>query len=85
MGAKLAVAYIEKGQWAGAAAELERLAAANKDPKVARDALWQAAEYYDKAGSRGAAAKAYERYLAQNPQPLEPAIEARFRLAPHRP
>jgi TolA-binding protein len=78
---KLAVAYLEKGQWAGAAGEFERLAATNKDPKIARDALWQAAEYYEKAGSRAAAAKVYERYLAQNPQPLEPAVEARYRLA----
>ena len=78
---KLAVAYLEKKQWAGAAGEFERLSAANKDPKVAREFLWQAAEYYEKAGARAPAAKAYERYLAQNPQPLEPAIEARFRLA----
>jgi TolA-binding protein len=81
VGKKLAVAYLEKGQWAGAAGEFERLAAANKDPKVVRDALWQAAELYEKAGARAPAAKAYERYVAQNPQPLEPAVEARFRLA----
>jgi TolA-binding protein len=81
VGNKLAVAYLEKGQWAGAAGEFERLAASTKDPKVARDALWQAAEFYDKAGARPAAAKAYERYIEQDPQPLEPAIEARARLA----
>jgi len=78
---KLALAYLEKGQGPQAAAEFERIAAAQKDPKVARDALWQAAELYEKAGSRGPAAKAYERYLRQSPQPLEPALEARFRLA----
>jgi TolA-binding protein len=78
---KLAVAYTEQGQWAGAAGEFERLAASTKDPKIARDALWQAAEFYEKAAQRGPAAKAYERYLAQNPQPLEPAVEARYRLA----
>jgi len=78
---KLAVAYMEKGQWAGAAGEFERLAASSKDPKIARDALWQAAEFYEKANQRAPAGKAYERYLAQNPQPLEPAVEARHRLA----
>ena len=78
---KLAVAYLEKGSWANAAGELERLAASNKDPKVARDALWQAAELYEKANAKPAATKAYERYLAQYPQPLEPAVEARYRLA----
>jgi TolA-binding protein len=78
---KLAVAYLEKGQWAGAAGEFERLATTHKDPKIAREALWQAAEFYEKAGSRASAANAYERYLAQNPQPFEAAVEARFRLA----
>jgi tetratricopeptide (TPR) repeat protein len=79
--AKLALAYVESGQWAGAAGEFERLAAANKDPLVTRDALWQAAEFHEKAGNRAAAVKTYERYLLQNPQPIEPALEARYRLA----
>ena len=78
---KLAVAYLEKGNWAQAAGEFERLAATSNDPKIARDALWQAAELYEKGKARTPAAKAYERYLRQNPEPLEPAIEARFRLA----
>jgi tetratricopeptide (TPR) repeat protein len=78
---KLALVYVENGQWAGAAGEFERLAATNKDPLVTRDALWQAAEFYEKAGKRAAAVKTYERYLVQNPQPIEPALEARYRLA----
>ncbi|MDQ6684548.1 MAG: tetratricopeptide repeat protein [Pseudomonadota bacterium] len=82
-GKKLTVAYLEKGQWTSAAGELERIAAAaaKGDPRTARDAQWQAAELYDKGDSRAAAAKAYERYLAQYPTPLEPAVEARWRLA----
>ncbi len=79
--AKLALAYTEKAQWAQAAAEYERLAVAKKDPQLSRDALWQAAELYEKAGSRANAAGAYERYLRQNPESLEPAVEARYRLA----
>jgi len=81
VGNKLAVTYLEKQQWAQAAAEFERMAASNPDPQAARAALWQAAELYEKAGARASAAKAYAHYLAQNPQPLEPAVEARFRLA----
>ena len=85
VGPKLAVAYTEQGQWGPAALELERLATSSKEPDAARAALWQAAEYHEKAGSRGPAAKAYERYLAltlaQRPAPLEPSIEARARLA----
>jgi TolA-binding protein len=82
---KLALAYTEKGQWAGAAGEFERLATSSKDPKIARDAQWQAAEFYEKANARPAATKAYERYLAltlqERPQPLSSALEARWRLA----
>ena len=85
VGNKLAVAYLEKGQWAQAAGEFERVAATAKDPKLAREAQWQAAELHEKAaekgGSRALAAKSYERYLAQNPEPMERALEARYRLA----
>ncbi|HEX6706436.1 MAG TPA: tetratricopeptide repeat protein [Albitalea sp.] len=81
VGGKLATAYMEKGNWAQAAGELERMSAAQKDPKLARDALWQAAELYEKANQRAPAAKIYERYLKQNPEPLELALEARHRLA----
>ena len=78
---KLAVAYLEKGQWSNAAVELERIATREKDPKVARDTLWQAAELYDKANAKPAAGKAYERFLALNPPSLESAVEVRWRLA----
>ena len=85
VGNKLAVAYLEKGQWAQAAGEFERVAATSKDSKLAREAQWQAAELHEKAaekgGSRAAATKAYERYLAQNPEPMERALEVRYRLA----
>jgi tetratricopeptide (TPR) repeat protein len=78
---KLALAYVEKGNWALAAGEFEKLAAANKDPQLARAGLWQAAEMYEKAGARAPAIRAYERYVKQYPDPLEPALEARYRLA----
>ncbi len=78
---KLALVYLEKGLWANAGAEFERIATTSKNPKIASGALWQAGELYEKARAPAAATKAYERFLAQNPQPLESAIEARFRLA----
>jgi TolA-binding protein len=77
---KLAAVYTEQGKWALAAAEFERISVAKKDPQLARGALWQAAELYEKAGAREPAAKAYERYVQLNPQPLEAAVEARYRL-----
>ena len=79
--AKLAVAYGEQGNWTQAASEFERLAATQKDPQLARGALWQAAELHEKGNARPAAVKAYERYLKQYPEPFEPAMEARHRLA----
>ncbi len=85
VGAKLAVAYVEKGQWTQAAGEFERVAATSTDTKLARDSLWQAAELHDKAAEKGAsrapAAKDYTLYLQKYPQPLAPALEARWRLA----
>jgi TolA-binding protein len=78
---KLAVCYMESGQTLKAAAEYGALAATGKDIALAREALWQSAELYDKGGQERSAAAAYERYIRQNPRPLEPAIEARYRLA----
>ncbi len=81
VGAKLAVVYAEDGKWALAATEFEHLATTSKDPALVRDAQWQAAELHEKAGARGAATKAFERYLAQYPQPMPAALEARWHLA----
>lgn len=86
VGAKLALAYLERQQWSQAAGEFERVAATAKDANVAREALWQSAELHEKAadaksGPRSTAAKAYERYLKQYPLPLERGLEARWRIA----
>ncbi|MCW5661462.1 MAG: tetratricopeptide repeat protein [Burkholderiaceae bacterium] len=81
VGPKLAAAYLEKGQGAQAAVEFERLAGTHKDPSIAKSSLWQAAELYEKSGSRSAAARAYERYIKQYPESLETSIEVRYRLA----
>jgi cellulose synthase operon protein C len=81
---KLAVAYLEKGRWSDAAGEFERVAAgsgAGKDPKVAQEALWQAAELHTKGNNRVASGRAYERYLKQYPEPFERSVETRHRLA----
>lgn len=78
---KLALCYLEGGQPLKAAVEFEAMAAGKKDVKFNREALWQAAELYEKAGHDKNALAAYERYVSQHPSPLEPAIEARYRLA----
>lgn len=79
---KLAVAYLEQGKWSQAAVEFEALASnQSKDAPVRREALWQAAELHEKSGNEPHAQVAYERYVMQFPNPLEPAVEARQRLA----
>jgi cellulose synthase operon protein C len=78
---KLAVCYLESGQPLKAASEFEAMAGGGKDVKFSSGALWQAAELYEKAGHEKNATAAYERYVKQYPRPLEPAIEARYRLA----
>ena len=85
---KLALAYLELGRNSLAAAEFEKVAAATTQPELARGALWQAAELHQKSTEKAApkspalatAIKAWERYLQAHPQPLEPAVDARWHL-----
>jgi cellulose synthase operon protein C len=80
VGNKLALCYVESGQLHKAAAEFEHLASTKKDPRVRREALWQAAALYEKANQQNRAIQTYARYVKEFPQPLEPAMEARLRL-----
>lgn len=78
----LAVAYLETGRSTESAAEFERIAAREQEPAdVRRAALWQAAELYEKSGSPTNAGRAYAAYVKQYPSPLDPAMEARQKLA----
>jgi tetratricopeptide (TPR) repeat protein len=91
---KLAVAYSEQQQWGAAAAEFEAISSVQKDPERARLALWQAASLQARAVESAAkdgnasntalavnSSRLYTRYLAQYPQPVELAQEARWALA----
>ncbi len=78
---KLAAAYLEGGQWSHAAALFEEIADRREEPGLRREALWQAAELYEKAERKDAAARAYERYVSLFTDPFERAMEARSRLA----
>ena len=78
----LAVAYLETGRAGQAAAEFEKVAGRAEEPAdVRRAALWQAAELYEKSGSQVNASRAYASYVKQFPSPLDPAMEARQKLA----
>lgn len=64
---RLAAAYLEIGNEAAAAGELERLAnAPTLAPNVRRDALWQAATLYDSNKIVEAATRAYAQYFEQH-------------------
>ena len=80
----LALAYLEGGRPGEAAGEFERIAASGEEtPEVRRNALWQAAELYEKSSQPALAMTAYANYVERFPVPLPEAIEARQKLADH--
>lgn len=78
---QLLYAYQQSEQWPKAANIL--LALHNKDPKSedGRLALFQAAEYFEKAGDRSKSLDTFRRYAHQYPNPLAQANEARYQLS----
>jgi TolA-binding protein len=80
----LAVAYLEGGRPGDAAGEFERIAnSAAETPDVQREALWQAAELFEKSSQPARAMANYEKYVQRFPAPLDLAMEARLKLADH--
>lgn len=79
--AKLAVSYLENGQFSSAAQEFQTIGETSEDPQVQQDALWQSAQMYEKAGKLKGAAVIYKRYIKLFPQPLDQSIEAHQHLA----
>ncbi|MGB5717395.1 MAG: tetratricopeptide repeat protein [Gammaproteobacteria bacterium] len=80
---RLAMAYLAGEQPLQAAREFERIGNSHEDPTLRREALWQAAELYTTAGQPNESVVAYQHYIQQFPQPVEPAVEARQRIATH--
>ena len=77
----LAVAYEEASQPVLAAGEFERIAEDDQESQeVQREALWKAAELYDKAGQTGAAGVVYQRFIQRFPVPVSESMEARQRM-----
>ncbi|MFZ5723239.1 MAG: tetratricopeptide repeat protein [Pseudomonadota bacterium] len=79
---KLAVAYEKTGNFGAAAVEMETIHNLNlqKEPELARVALWQAAEFTEKAGNEDGVLRLYGKYTAVYPNPLEPRMEAQYRM-----
>ena len=79
---KLAVAYQKDRKPALAAEAYARIAQRPGElPDTRREAAWMAAQIYDQAGMSAQSARSYDYYLANFPQPLEHALQARRRLA----
>lgn len=78
---KLAVAYLEGGHTQQAADEFSRIALDAKDPKLQSEALWQAAELYEKSRQPAQAIQAWGDYARRFPHPLEASIEAQQHVA----
>lgn len=78
---KLAAAYLGSKQPGKAAGEFERIVASAKDPATKRDALMQAADLYSKGGQESRSITMLSRYVKDFPQPVAPAMEARYKLA----
>ena len=78
---KLAITYMESGEYANAAAEFERIAAAeSSDDDVRREALWKASELYRDTAALAAEQRVLNTVVVLYPNPLAESIEARFRL-----
>jgi len=78
---QIAHVYREDGQLARAAAEHERISAEAEDPELAREALLLAGELYEEADAGEQALAAHLRYVELFPEPVEIAVETRYKIA----
>lgn len=82
---KLIYAYEQNGEWLSAADKLKEWSALHKsrNPRVASNALFQSAEYYQKSGMGVQATESYQRFVAEYPSEFGLNIEALDRIAQH--
>ena len=77
---KLIVAYEDAENWGAAAKELQKIWQDGTDKEQSRIALFQSAEYFEKAGNDEDAIAMYKRYAHDYKRPFDPAIEAHNKL-----
>lgn len=78
---KLAVTYLESGDSGQAAAEFERIAEAESSTDdMRREALWKAADLYEKTATLAAEQRVLNNIIARYPNPISESIEARARM-----
>jgi len=78
---KVALAYLRLERNTDAATALVGIATNQKNPEMARDSLWQAAQLYENAKELDNAVNTYLQYVQKFPRPLEAAVDANFRIA----
>ena len=78
---QIASIYREQGDFARAAGEYERIATESEDPELRREAVLLAAELYQDSERTDRALALYQSYVDQFPEPLELAVETRFKIA----
>ncbi len=78
---KLAVSYLSSGRAVEAAAEFERIAAAeDSSDEVRREALWKAQDLYEQSGASQQEQRVLAAIIERYPNPLSESIEAHYRL-----
>jgi tetratricopeptide (TPR) repeat protein len=78
---QLANLHRQQGELERAAVEFERIAVAAEDEESRREALLVAGELYEEAGNSERAIDVYQGYVERYPEPLELAVETRFKIA----
>jgi SpoVK/Ycf46/Vps4 family AAA+-type ATPase len=78
---QIANAYKQSGELSRAAGEYERLASQSEDEAVRRESLLVAGDLYQQTQAGDRALEVYDRYVREFPHPIEPALEARFKIA----
>jgi TolA-binding protein len=71
----------EEGNLGAAASEYERVAKESEDPELRREAQLEAGDLYEQAKANDRALAAYLAYVEQFPDPIEPAVETRWKIA----
>ncbi|HSM29628.1 MAG TPA: tetratricopeptide repeat protein, partial [Woeseiaceae bacterium] len=78
---KVAYVYRENNQLSLAAREYERIETESGDDEIRRDALLVAAELHEKDNNSARALEVYRRFVGYFPQPAEPNLETRNKIA----
>src|SRR5262249_55179667 len=78
---QIAYAYKENGQLSRAADEYDHFASQSEDPALRSESLLVAGDLYQKSDAPDRALDVYVRYVKEFPQPVETALETRFKIA----